>query len=435
MKPVMFMLSLLCTAVLLFTCAQADDHDAEIFENIEEEAAQYAPEEPEEAAAPSEEDAPLILSAAVPAPDDPDENYLLVKKEFRGLDGARIPESFRLVLSGGGFEYVLDRGNAEHASPMEWYWTVRGPGPGLYRVSESGTEVEGYSLTASGTDAQVEVTAASFDVRYQKETTCSKQLWPVGISMGENRLFAAALTTGGCVVVSKNSLSASQRETVARAVTGIGGNWKAPAQFYSIDVHGCGPWAIGKKVVEYHPDTEEIYLHRTSDWTHVATLSYTVTEADIPDIRVVNEYAPSVSPVTVRKAVTGNMADRDARFSFTLRSSLPILPGADYTLSPDGLEASFTLRHGEEITLLIPPGSNIDLEELASPGYIVSMSAGGTGTDGSLTVPASPLVIGVTNEKNAPIDTGIESGAAAYLPLLFVGALLAVTGRKKHEYR
>ena len=139
-------------------------------------------------------------------------------------------------------------------------------------------------------------------------TECSHTNWPVKIDGDQNVLFAAALTgKDGCVVISKTPLTASQRATVTAAVTGIGGNWKTPVNFYSISTNGNGPYTVQGKSLRYNPDTEEVILANTSNWSHVATLNYSISAASNPDISITNTYTPTTTSVEIQKLITGNI--------------------------------------------------------------------------------------------------------------------------------
>lgn len=368
---------------------------------------------------------------------NPDVNYILVSKTFEGISSDQIPADFEItVAQGTGESYTLTKESANISEDgLTWKWKINNVGAGTYTVTESNSEVENYDLTTSGLGV-AEVKAADFQVHYDKETTCSHKDWPVAIDGDQNVLFAAALTGGGCVVISKEPLTATQRETVAATVIGIGGNWKAPVNFYSISTNGDGPWSINGKTLHYDPDAGKIILGRTSDWTHVATVSYSISEASNPDIEVKNTYTPNVRNLTVKKTVSGNMYDADKEFTFTVTADKDLTYG-----ETTGRTITFNLKKDEEATITVPVGAVVNVTENPD-GYIysfVSITDGvmkGDITNGvSFTMPAENVTVVINNNKNITVDTGIYLETLPYILILGVVAVGVVLMIKKRKNR
>lgn len=367
---------------------------------------------------------------------NPDVNYILVSKTFEGISSSQIPADFKItVAQGNGESYTLTSESAI-IDGLTWKWKIDNVGAGTYTVSESNAEVENYTLTPSGL-GEVEVKAADFQVNYDKKETCSHTNWPVAIDGDQNVLFAAALTgNNGCVVISKEPLTATQRETVAKAITEIGGNWKNPVKFYSISSNGNGPWSINNKSLKYDPVAKEIILSSTSDWSHVATVRYSILEASNPDIEVKNTYIPNVRNLTVKKTVSGNMYDADKEFTFTVT--------ADKDLTYDetiGRTITFNLKKDEEATITVPVGAVVNVTENPD-GYIysfVSITDGVTKEDKtngvSFTMPAENVTVVINNDKNITVDTGIYLETLPYILILGVVAVGVVLMIKKRKNR
>ena len=391
-----------------------------------------------------EEDASTLEGENV----NPDANYILVGKTFVGITADQIPKGFTITVDRGSEEkYVLSLNSATSSdSGLTYSWRIDNVGAGTYTVTESNAAIEKYNLTTSGTGT-VEVKAADFDVTYDKQTTCSHRDWPVKIDGDQNVLFAAALTTGGCVVISKEQLTATQRLTVANQVTSLGGNWKEPVNFYSIAVNGNGPWSINGKELEYKPDEGKIWLSQTSDWTHVATLQYSITAASNPDISITNTYTPKVCDLTISKTVGGNMGDQNKEFAFnaTLSGEGYTFDGVTYSINDGeaqsagtGTECTFNLKHGDSITFIdLPIGAAFTVTETSysESGYVTTVD-GETGSRKTITLAETNSDIAFVNRKDVTVDTGVLLDTLPYILILgvvAVGAILLIKRRRNRD--
>ena len=371
-----------------------------------------------------------------------DPNYILVEKTFSGLPNEQIPENFTVtVTSQSGDSYALSRENTlsqstEADGSVLWRWKLSGVGTGGYTVRESGESVEGYTVTKSG-EGSVEVKAAELRVLVPvHETTCSHTNWPVKVDGDSNVLFAETLTQGGVAVISRSPLSASRRAAVSEAVLQINGPWKKPVYFYSIEEqiqNGAG-FELNGATILYDADTEEVIIGRTRNWQHVATLQYSISEADDPEIALHNAYARAVTAVSVSKTVTGNMADREKSFAFQVTVTLdgqaaPFrINGTDYSGT-----AAFSLRHGESVLLEdLPLGAEciVSEEDYSAERYqsACSVDQGDALPGRTAVIPSVDSAghsIRFTNQKDVIPDTGIRLDTLPYLLILGV-ALFSV---------
>ena len=381
-------------------------------------------------------------SIATYADINPDANYILVGKTFQGITKDQIPEEFQIQVTNHQNSYTLNSSNAgKSADGLTWQWKIDNAEVGVYSVTESGAEVPGYSLATSGTGAEVQVKAADFEVTAAVETTCSHTNWPVKIDGDQNVLFAAALTSkAGCVVISKTPLTASQRATVTAAVTGIGGNWRTPVNFYSISTNGNGPYTVQGKSLRYNPDTEEVILANTSNWSHVATLNYSISAAGNPDISITNTYTPTTTSVDIQKLITGNIGDRSEEFGFTVNCTEAMEEGG-YTLSADKKTATFTLGHKDKVTLNgVRIGSTLTISERGATDYKMTIKVGDTTLGvNSYTIPVGatgPVQIIVENHREGTIDTGVALDSLPYILILAVvaaGVVAFIRKRRRHN--
>lgn len=400
----------------------------------------------------------LIIALLIGVPATPvkaktaeDQNYILVEKTFAGIPRELIPDGFCVTVS-SDTAYILNKENTvsqttDDAGNTVWRWKISGVGIGTYTVRETGEDVANYSVEKLGEET-VEVKAADIAVEIPvHETTCSHTNWSVATQGDDNILFAATLTQGGVAVISKAPLSASQRAAVSAAVLKIKGPWKNPVYFYSVEeqMQNKSGFELNGATVTYDEARKEVIIGRTSNWQHVATVKYSVTEADDPEIKLKNVYRRSAADVTVRKTVIGNMADRDKSFDFTVsvRSD-----GSDAPFEINGTayngSALFSLKDGESVLLEnIPVGARVTVTEAdcASLRYEASYAvdgaepvAGNAATVQSVT--EGGHTVDFVNRKDYFPDTGIWLDTAPYILILgavFVGSVTAFILRRKRE--
>lgn len=380
---------------------------------------------------------PLSFSGAyTPLGDNSeDPNYILVEKTFCNLPPDLIPDEFQVIVSSvSGSVYKLNRENIlSQAEDSEgntvWSWRIIGVGTGMYTVSEHGETVSNYSLTKSG-EGTVDVKAADIAISVPvHETTCSHTNWPVRVDGDSNVLFAATLTQGGIAVISRSPLSASLRAAVSNAVLRINGPWKNPVYFYSIEEQlqsGAG-FELNGASITYSPSNGEIIIDRTRSWQHVATLQYSVSEADTPEISLTNIYSRATSFVTVQKAAVGNMADRDKPFDFTV-SVTAGGEDAAFTINDETYtgRTTFSLKHDESILIdNVPVGAQVIVTEADYTEYRYTTSCT---TDHLSAVSGSEACIPnvteeghsilFTNRKEAVPDTGVWLDSTPHLMVL-----------------
>lgn len=374
-------------------------------------------------------DAPLAVT-----PEDP--NYIVVEKNFIGISADQIPASFQITVSPStGDAYTLNKGKTDSKETdtdgkITWRWKITGVGAGTYAVSEANETVQNYNVTKSG-EGTVQVIAADFavDVPYH-ETKCSQKNWPVKIDGDDNFLFAATLTDQSIVVISKTSLSASQRATVSSKVLTINGPWKEPVYFYSVDQQDKNGFEVpGGAVIKYDSQKGEIYFDRTSYWQHVAILKYSISEANNPEIALTNSYERAVTDVTVTKTVAGSIGDYEQNFDFTVTVKTGDtdetfkLGETKYTGS-----ASFTLKHKESITLKdVPIGATVAVSETDysmsrySTSYMIDVGSQSTGNTAIIqNVEENGHSVVFTNNKDVIPDTGVLLDSLPYILILGV---------------
>lgn len=382
---------------------------------------------------------------------NPDAGRIFVEKQFFGITEDQVPSDFQIHVSQSGSTNDISLG--EHTSStirdddgneigFAWRWEIDNAGVGSYTISESGESLmPKYSVESSGLGNNVTIQAGDFTVKPDKETSCDHKNWPVRIDGDSNVLFAAALTGNeGCVVISRTRLTASQMITVAKAVVGIGGNWKDPVKFFNIADNGNGPYTVAGKELHYEPETGEIILKDESNWSHVATVTYSITAASDADLTVTNTYTRRTADVNITKEVTGNMGDGNKQFTIHVTFSEKIGQGDGYSVSEDGYTAVFDVRHNKTVTIKdVPIGAKItSIEEENAEGYVKSLWVKGdekTPYELGTAIPEGGVSVVVENRKDVDIDTGIFLDSLPYVLILAVVAAGAVVFLRKRRSR
>ncbi len=162
---------------------------------------------------------------------------------------------------------------------------------------------------------------------------------------------------------------------------------------------------------------------------------YTKTENGLT---VTNTY--TLTTVVVSKVVTGNMGDKTKEFTFTVTlgqgAEFPEL-GTGYTINPNNpSEATFTLKHEEEVTLIVPIGATLTIVESDNAGYTVSINGiPVTVPELTVTVESEGTSIEFTNNSDVIIDAGVALDSQPYMLVLVLMGLGGVAGliwKRKH---
>lgn len=393
----------------------------------------------------------MTLGASVYAADGmagSDQNYIVVEKKFVGIEQDQIPTNFQITVESASDTYVLTTSTyswnqiIQEDGTIRWQWKIIGVGTGNYTVSEQNESIMNYQVNKSG-EGEVCVEAADFQVNESDyETTCSHTNWPVKVEGDNNVMFAASLTKNrGSVVISKEPLSASQRETVTQYVLSKGGVWKTPVYFYSISeqMESGEAFQLGETTISYDEEKGEVFFSHTSDWQHVMTLGYSITEASNPEIGITNTYTPITRDIVVKKDVSGGLGDTQKEFNFNY----------SYTNTEGNpVSREFTLKNGEKYTIEgVPLNGVLEIEETNADGYDTTATYNGesvavTGEKENAAKSLSIKVVDgeyevvVNNHKDVNPDMGIQIGTFPYVLLMILviaGAGFMLFGRFKRR--
>ena len=260
----------------------------------------------------------------------PEPSYIVVQKSIAGLDDAQIEklkQSLAITVTGGGEAgpvYTLAYGQEDgvtilwrEVNKTLWSWRINGVSGDTYTVEETGCKPEdldlpeGTELTATGLGTTT-IGDAEIGLEIEEATTCSHTDWP----LYDGCFFAGTLTgRSGTVVITSRSPSASQRKAIEGKL--LGGVWKRPVYYYSlnslqIDQTNQDPaYNIAMNIsgddglittLHYYPNKAyedggtpgKIEFSDTSVWQHVAKIVYDTEAAQVGDIQISNTYTQLV---------------------------------------------------------------------------------------------------------------------------------------------
>ena len=182
-----------------------------------------------------------------------------------------------------------------------------------------------------------------------------------------------------------------------------------------------------------------------------ATVSGTVAKDENETVAFTNTYEVSVTNVTVKKLVSGNMGSWDDSFAFTATISTGSMKGIEYsinggattTISTDSF--TFNLKHNDTIVFSgVPLKETLTVKENNSGNYVLTAQIDGgkaTYPEGdSVAVVATALnghTIALTNRWDVEIETGIILDSLPYVLILIgvvaAGAFLFLRKPRRYE--
>jgi hypothetical protein len=224
------------------------------------------------------------------------------------------------------------------------------------------------------------------------------------------------------------------------------------------------PTAIAYYIEEVPVDNYTL-TDATASGDGTVTSNYTITNSlSLADesFTFTNTYVPPVgNDLTISKTVTGNMGDTNQSFTFTINLTdedgnplsdediQVLLPNATdatmYTTDENG-SITLTLKHGDEVTLKnLPQGTEYTITETDADKYNTNFIVNGGTYDASSghtqtgkLSDSTDVSVGVTNEREVSIPTGVKTEFVPYLILASFSALiillmLVVKKRKAHR--
>lgn len=390
------------------------------------------------------------------------DRFIIVKKTFNNLTRDLIPEDFKIQVkkpaAGTSPEKTVEVGidpskltQGGTSTTFEYTWKVNVEPNDTYTITESGYDVPDYNCASNTLPNGLSITVdpSVAELTHVKDIpACTGGVANIGIQEeGKDWLLAIASNGNGTIIVSTRDLGLD----VLKAVEAQYGNnnYKPPFYYKNIGdgaVHSI-KGAASTFALQYDKDAGIVNVFNTAAWSNAQLFSYSIAGALEPIAKLDNTYTRKTTEVTIHKEVTGNMGDVNEEFDFEVSSSQPLEPwvngeGVQYILSQDDTVASFTLKHGQHVTLQgVQPGSTLIVKELGAVGYKMKVddeeiTGGSYEYQVPLVIPSDGLSFTVENNQNVDIDTGVILDSLPYvliLALVAVGAVFFLRRRRDDD--
>lgn len=161
----------------------------------------------------------------------------------------------------------------------------------------------------------------------------------------------------------------------------------------------------------------------------------------------------TTTTLTVSKATTGNLAEKNREFSFTIK--IDGVEGEMYHVVHSGGDTVNAIKSGEPTTIYLKDGENVIIYGLsatdeytitedsscATDGYKTTVSVNGaTATagykgEGEIAETPAPATVAVNNHREANVPTGIAMTVLPFVAMLAMAAVVAILFFRKKERR
>lgn len=299
-----------------------------------------------------------------------DSPYITVEKQITGIDLSQIKYNFYVKVG----DYVLPYQRAtfvKRSNPITLRWTITDAEAKSYHISEGNAEIGGYTVTPGGDiDSDVDVTNAKFTVTQGTiHNSCDNLSLPVGQSGDRDFLFVVSSNgkNGRNIVISKSALSLTQRnavEAVLKNTSSTFGNQNDSTVFYSIKDQT--EVVVDRVRLKYNATTGKITINANGVWNKAMELSYDITEANNPEVKITNDYTLATADIEVSKLVTGMMGSLEKAFTFQF-AGLPDTSKVEQNGVEKAANESFTMKSGDSVTLKnVPVGTVFAVKEMGA---------------------------------------------------------------------
>lgn len=246
---------------------------------------------------------------------------------------------------------------------------------------------------------------------WANETSCSE----LNISKSEDAKTIVVSKKGSDFYIwSYDALTAGEQKLIMDSFVNVDKSFKPENTTF---FYGIGSSVLGMTVTE-----DKISYLNPNKWSYVYVGTYSRGSESVTSGIITNELA--ATDVVISKEVGGNMGILDMEFEFTATLSTGVFAeGQGYTLSDDGKTATFSLMHGEQITLNgVPLGAELTVTE-SNGVYVVTVTAGQDTYQNGAAIEVTPeLNINFYNYYDVPVDTGVAMDSIPYVMILFVAA-------------
>lgn len=161
----------------------------------------------------------------------------------------------------------------------------------------------------------------------------------------------------------------------------------------------------------------------------------TVSAGETEKTKITNAYEYTSRNLTITKTVTGNMGDKNKEFEFTLmltknndaytaNLSYSKNNGTTETLSANNSAYTFSMKHGDSVTIRIPAGYTYTVTEdrgeyTAKYKVDNGENQNGNSATGTLT---EDTTIAFTNTKNVEVPNGLNHNITPYIIMVVLAA-------------
>ena len=378
----------------------------------------------------------VAFSTEIPAP-DPGKGQIQVEKTVKGLSETEIKNySLDITAKLGTTETKKTVDTFYKQTDGSYKATVvfQNMAVGNYTVSESNTQVTGYTLSSTPTTGTQSVTVndgATSTTSFTNTYTPNKESLKITKKItGLSKTQAESL---------KNALTFEVKDTEKQTVD---------VEFTASELtesSGTYTYTLTSKDKVLEP-SEEYTISETTGTADVngyqlkASEAQTVTPEQGKDAEVSFTNTYTQPTLTVNKTVTGNMGETDKAFTFTLKltkdstaytEDLSATKGTTtQTLTQDAGKYSFTLKDSESITITVPYNYTYTVTEAdySSDGYTAYIGTGDSKKEsreasGDLTEDKTETF---TNDKDVVVPGGLQGNSNSWY--LLIGAAFVLAG-------
>lgn len=254
----------------------------------------------------------------------PDTTYGTVTKTFSANVWAQVQQwitdhstAFSVVVKNGSTTVATlypDQATADDTNHT-LTWTVSGLAAGTtYTVSESGADLDGYSLTSTGFGDKT-IAASNMTITFNadnRQTSCNKLNYNVGTGVN---IIVAKLTGGETYqyfVWTEKNLSANERQAVVSFINAKSGAAFSPSAtlsnvaFYSGNtVTGANGFLFRDGRITYNKTSGVLSFDASKQWAMFVAGTYSFTgNTETPEIAVGNDYTELLGTLTITKNVS-----------------------------------------------------------------------------------------------------------------------------------
>lgn len=315
----------------------------------------------------------------------PDTPYINVEKRFTGITEKQIPDDFAIHIGG----HTLTKSGLNSATvttengDIVLRWKLDDVDVGPHSITETGTDVPGYKLDpekVTGTGTSVTVAAKEYNIGEYADriTSCRSKTLTATVKQDDNesKFIVISATADTNIILSEYPLSASQRDSVAKALRQYQfGTFKNNSinAFYSIKE--ATEFVVAGAKVTYNTADGTVTIGATKDWNMVLKLSCKTDKGENPEVKIVNPYTPATLDIQITKSLTTH--DQSKKFTFKVTGDNLGNEDKRTLVDENGNQLErvngFEMTDGKTVTLKnVEAGMHVNVTELDRYDYDVT---------------------------------------------------------------